>query len=304
LTAASINQPLMSTAELQAMQQLVRPGRRPHRRLSSGLAAGDQRSARRGAGLEFSELRPYQIGDDWRTIDWRATARNTRPMTKIYEEQRTRITAIVVDRGTTMHFGTRSMIKAALGARIAALFTFSSLAQRDAVCGMIYDPRISYFAPSQRLAPTLRFLHAVCAPLKTAAVPVSQRTGDTPYFLEQPVHALPAGARIVLVSDFAGLNEEHLEQLLRLRIGREVIAVQVTDPAEEQLADVGLLRIRGPNGQHHVVIDTSDGELREQYARAMTEHQERLAFVFHSAAIRHVLIHTNEDPAPVLQPLL
>ena len=294
----------MSTAELYTVQQLVRHGRRPLRKLTSGVASGDQRSSRRGAGLEFSELRPYQIGDDWRTIDWRATARNTRPMTKIYEEQRTRITAIVVDRGATMHFGTRTMIKAALGARVAALFAFSSLAQRDAVCGMIYDPEISYFAPSQRPVQTLRFLHAVCAPLKTAATYASQNTVDFPYFIDQPVHALPAGARVILVSDFAGLKEQHLEQLLRLRIGREVIAVQVADPAEQELADVGVLRIRGPGGQNSAVIDTGDAELRERYARAMAEQQERLAYLFRSAAIQHVLIQTNEDPAPVLQPLL
>src|SRR6202012_43382 len=107
------------------------------RRPSRALHAGAHRSAHRGRGLEFQEVRPYVSGDDPRTIDWRVTARRGRPHTKLFREERERPVWLLVDLQPGLFFGTRRQLKSALAVRTAALLAWIASLDDDRVGAVI-----------------------------------------------------------------------------------------------------------------------------------------------------------------------
>src|SRR3990172_1873062 len=156
--------PLLSTAELERLQRqtLMHRGRR---RTTAGAYAGPAPSIFRGRGMELEDVRAYQPGDDVRHMDWRATARTNRPITKVFRDERQQMIYLVIDRGPTMFFGTRGELKAASAARVAAVLAFSALAPQERVAGLISDPAGEQAFPKTRgLAGALKLLQAAAAP--------------------------------------------------------------------------------------------------------------------------------------------
>ena len=138
----AVHLPLLSDAELaqliqrvQAMNLVHDQSRDVHYR-----HAGDDRSVYLGRGLDFEEVRPYQRGDEVRDMDLRTTARTGKPYLKIYREEHQPALHIVVDRGASMRFGTRTQLKAALAARLAAIFAFSAMHSNTCIGGTVWQP--------------------------------------------------------------------------------------------------------------------------------------------------------------------
>jgi uncharacterized protein (DUF58 family) len=294
--APDVHAPLLSDAELddivRRMQALRPAGRHAwdvHQRHS-----GDLRSAHLGRGLDFEESRAYQRGDDIRDMDWRTTARTGKPHLKIYREEHQPTLHLVVDRGASMRFGTRTQLKAALAARIAAMFAFGAAAGNASVGGTLWQPGGFMLPGSSGQDGAIRLIHAAIAPC-----PPLPETSACPAFsevLRQLDFALPNGSRVILISDFRTLCEGDLPWLARLASHHEVRAIQVLDPAETELPQVGLMRFRDMVSGNTAWLDTGSRALRRAFQEQAALSHEKQHALFGRVGIPLERCLTSEDP--------
>lgn len=281
---------LLSTTELEQLQfKTLHHNLRSRHRATSSLL-GQRPSIFRGHGMELEDRRAYQAGDNVRYMDWRATARSGKPIMKVFREERTQGFFLMIDRRPSMHFGTRSELKAVTAARSAAILAFSALAARDTVAGMVVENDEKFFSGARDINNVLQLLRAASAPLPMA----NTHTATMGTLLAQIDRAVGRGASVSLISDFKDLGEEHIPALLQLTASHEVTALQIIDLAEEALPDAGKLRMTAPNGEVFV-IDTADIELRARYAQAMKKQHADLAQLFSRTGISLQRIYTHKD---------
>lgn len=282
--------PLLTIIELENLQRRTLQFQARRRRAVASRFAGPELSVFRGRGMELEDLRVYQPGDDVRHMEWRATARSGRPITKVFREERQRLVYLVVDRSPTMAFGTRREIKAATAARVAALLAFSALADQERVAGVVWNGEDEQSFPSSRsLDSALRLLHAAVAP-----IPPDQAAGGSLNALQRLDRAVERGSSIYLISDFHHFHENRLPVLRHLAERCDITAVQITDPAELQLGQAGKMRFRAPDGGLHIV-NTDDVRLRERYAAVMAERQAGLKQALHGAGVDLVRVSTHDE---------
>lgn len=248
--------------------------------------------------MDLHDARPYQPGDDLRRLDWRATARSDRPVSKVFVEERARALFLLIDRRPSMMFGTRRELKAATAVRVAAILAFSALAEREPVAGVVLDERGGrYFPPTRHLDGVLALLLAAAAPPRWpgrhAAAPATPApVGTAPYRLE-------AGTTCYLISDFEAVlaGEAGLDALLPAGVARQAaerVALRITDIAERRLPDAGVLRLAGPDGTR-ALIDSSDAGLRHRFRTAVLERDARLREACRRAGVRLLEIDQDAD---------
>ncbi len=282
--------PLLSDEELERLrQQTLEHWQRAIRR-GALPQAGPFPSLLRGQGLEIHDRRPYQPGDDVRHLDWRATARSDRPLSKVFLEERGRSLFLLIDRRPSLRFGSRREAKAASAARIAAILAFTALSSGERVGGMVLEE-----AP--RLYPASGASNQVFRLLQAAAAPFTARESPPPSLLPlwpEIARHCGAGTDLCLISDFHDLDDVP-PATLRALAGRCAIhAFQVKDQGEASLPDIGLLRLRTPTGET-VLVDSADATLRRRYARRMAHQQDELARILASAAIPLRMVYNHLD---------
>ncbi len=264
---------LLSTAELEQLQQRVLQRRHAQTRPLDTPYAGAFLSLHRGHGMELHDVRPYQPGDDIRHMDWRATARSGKPTSKVFLAERQRSLFMVIDRRPPMQFGSRVELKATSAARCAAILAFSALAARERVAGVVLDSEARFFPASQTIEGTLPLLQAAAAPLDSA---LPKQPIELNALFEQISHAAERGSSLILISDLHDLEAQHQPSLLNLASHFEPLALRITDPAEEQLEACGKIRVVSPLSGESNIIDTDNSALREAYADAMQQRRAQL----------------------------
>jgi uncharacterized protein (DUF58 family) len=306
--------PLLDDAELERLHSITLQYR-IRRRTRSLSGTGDLPALARGQGLEPHDTRPYQAGDDIRHIDWRATARSSRPVSKVFVQERAHHLFISLDRRLSMMFGTRRELKATTAARTAAILAFAAIVDRDCVTGMVFDPATHYFPPTRRLDGVLAFLRTAAAPpfhparavegpggvSADARTPARSASPGTPTVLRHIERAT-----LYLISDFNDvlLGEAAIAQYLPARHQGERIALRIVDPAERWLAPMGTLRLAPPGGGAPVVIDTSDPLLRARYQTMMAERTRELRRQCDRHGVRLIEIANDRDITSQLDGLL
>lgn len=295
----SSNVPLLSLDELERLQRQILHRRRTPRRLAAGHWSGAARSLFRGRGMELDDSRAYQPGDDVRHMDWRATARSGRPMSKVFREERQRQLYLVVDRGPSMHFGTRVETKAAAAARCAAVLAFSALTQQEHVAGLIID------GAEQRAYSAARHLDGVLPLLRAAGAPAADalQTPDWPAVYRHLQRTVSRGATVCLVSDLHDVDDNHRADLWHLASRCELMVLHVVDPAEIELPAAGRVRLTAGDGRVHT-IDSSDPELRARYAAAMAGRHAALRRLCHVVGAALQTVHTHRDTIEQLEGVL
>ena len=282
--------PLLDITELERLHRQTLHPRRAARLPVAGHGSGAARSLFRGRGMELDDTRAYQSGDDVRHIDWRATARSGRPMSKVFREERQRELCLVVDRGPSMHFGTRVETKATTAARAAAVLAFSALARQERVAGWVLDGRREQaFAPARRLDGVLPLLGAA-----SAAPSSDHHAPNWPSLWDRLYHSVARGATLCLITDLHHLDETQHAALWRLATRCELVVLQVIDPAEEELPMAGRVRLTAGDGRVHV-IDSGDEKLRARYAAAMAERHAAQRRACHSVGAYLHRLYTHRD---------
>jgi len=264
------------------------------RRLVDSQFAGDYRSLFKGQGMEFSEVREYQPGDEVRTIDWNVSARLGRPFVKRYVEERELTVMLALDVSGSSQFGTGSRFKSELAAELAAVLALAAVRNNDRIGLLCFSDRVEHAVPPRK---GRRHALRVLRDLLTIR-PVGRRT-DYAIALERLGRLLPHRSVVFVCSDFVGDNLERPLSLLAQR--HDVIALTVEDPAEVVLPDVGVARLTDPESGDVVDVDTSDPEVRAWFAAQIADEQRVRQKMFGRLGIDEVLVRTDSG---YVEPLL
>lgn len=270
----------ISDASLQALDIVI--GRRLH-----GLLAGDFRSPFAGVGTELYQVRPYIPGDDVRRIDWNVTARTSEPHVRAELEDRRAVTWVLVDTSASMAFGSadRRKMDVAEGVAIAIGHVATRRANRLGL--------VSFGGLKPFVAPPRQGRSGLLAALESLRQAPSGDGGIETAL--QIISGLAARrSLLVVVSDFRGPREWRVP-LLRLAPFHRILAVEIRDPREQSLVDVGELRLEDPETGEQLLVDTRDPVLRESFAEAAEAERLDLTQTLVSCGVRHVALSTDGD---------
>ncbi len=268
------------------------------------LQTGAYVSHFRGRGMEFDESRPYQPGDDPRSIDWRVTARSTTAYTKLFREERERPVLVMVDLRSNMHFATRGCFKSVNASRAAALLSWAAHHRGDRLGGLIFGDTVHReLKPRLGRQAALRFLHEL------AEHPDWERQehpGDpsAPFALAMASLRRVArpGSLVVILSDFLGIDRAAQSYLSSVARHNEVLAVVLSDPIERELPPPG--RYRLVKDEEELAIDTHARAARRDYRDAFTTRARELDRFCQRYGIHLMPLSTDDDPVSALQTAL
>ena len=205
-------------------------------RLVDQGVAGDYHSVFKGLGMEFAEVRPYQPGDDVRTIDWNVTARMGAPFVKKYVEERDLTVFLVVDVSGSLSFGSRAILKRELAAEVAALLSFAAVRNQDRVGAALVSDRLELFLPPRR-----RRTHVLRLVREILDRPAHGGT-DLESGLQAVLATLKRRSVLFVLSDFLGPS---CTRALKAAAARhDLILVEIVDPKDEALPQVGPVVLR------------------------------------------------------------
>ena len=264
------------------------------RGLVNSLFTGEYRSVFKGQGMEFSEVREYQPGDEVRSIDWNVTARMRKPYVKRYIEERELTVMLAVDLSGSERFGTRLRFKSELASELAAVLAMSAIRNNDRVGAVLFTDRIEHVVP-----PRKGRRHALRLIRDLLVFEPEGRGTELGAALEYTGKMLSHKSIIFVVSDF---QTENLEQPLKLLAQRhDVVAVTVDDPSEQVLPDIGLARFVDPETGETLNVDTSDPDVRARFTEAVTAELDARRRLLRRLAIDEIPVRTD---AGVVDPLI
>ena len=254
-----------------------------------GLLPGEYRAHDLGGGTELAQVRPYEPGDDIRRMDWNVTARTTVPHVRVHVPERALTAWLLLDVSPSMTFGTADRRKADVAEGVAVAIGHLAT-QRGNRLGIVTfgGSRDRRVPPAAGRAGLLGLL------LASRVEAVEEGTGAT-----SPVDALrianaaaPRGGLVVVVSDFRGPSNWRRD-LAAVAARHHVIAVEIGDPRETDLPDVGELTLVDAETGREVRVDTSSRRLRERFATAAVQDRARLAADFRRLGIDHIVLSTS-----------
>lgn len=298
----------ISLPDLIRLQAEARALKLPSARPARNRQAGIKRSARKGRGMAFAEVRQYQPGDDIRSIDWRVTARRQEPHTKLYEEERERPVLLLCDLGPTQFFGSGGAYKQVRAAQLTALLAWLSLWAGDQVGGIIFNgDQLVVQRPARRKKSVLQVLDNLARLQYQPSAPptvgsAAHVTANLDTALAEARRVAHTGSRIILISDFLGISGETSRLLGYLARHNTVSALRVVDPLEQTLPESGRFAVAGPEGP--VWFDAGNRRFQQAWAEKVAAHEHAFRECFRTAGIVPASIMTTDDPARALQPLL
>jgi uncharacterized protein (DUF58 family) len=255
------------------------------------LLAGQHASRLRGRGLDFEEIRRYQMGDDIRQIDWKVTARTRKTHSRVFTEERERTTLLLVDQRTTMFFGSIKNMKSVTAAEAAALGAWRVLAQKDRVGALVFnDSRIEEIRPQRSRSTVMRILHAIVQQNHELSVTggVQANPGMFNEVLRHCDRLAKHDCLVCIISDGFGNDEETRRILTRIARHNDVLFGFIHDPLEVELPAAG--RLVFGDGRLQLEVDTNNRGLRERF---------RATFAEERAAGRRFLLHRETPVLPL-----
>lgn len=277
------------------------PKRFPPPRRRHPARSGPYLSKIRGRGMEFDEARPYQPGDDVRSIDWRVTARSGRLHTKLFHEELERPVLVVVDGDDSMRFGTRTRLKSVQACRYAARVAWSALARGDRVGAVLGGPDGLLETRPQSRRPHLLTLLQRMGDWHNRLLQAPEsapRTTEHPLLeaLRVTRRVAPTGSLVYVVSDWKAADDAVLQTLGTLKRHHELRAIRIYDGLEEQLPHSGTYPVWSSGTRSEVVwLDCSQVDLREQHQRRATAERVQLEEAMRHSGVPLLSVRTDED---------
>jgi uncharacterized protein (DUF58 family) len=261
------------------------------KRLATDIFAGAYHSVFKGRGMEFDEVREYQLGDDIRSIDWNVTARTGRPHIKKFVEEREMTVMLLVDASRSCHFGTVNKLKSNLAAELAAVLAFSAIKNNDKVGLAIFTDTIEKFIPPRKgLRHVLRVIREVLY-----FKPKGHKT-DIKNALQFLSKVVRRKSVCFLISDFF---QDNIENVLRKDFTvankrHDLVAVTLNDPKEFELPDCGLLELEDAETASRCIVDSSNAQLRQKYRQHSLARVRSRENLFNKVGMDYVNISTHE----------
>jgi uncharacterized protein (DUF58 family) len=271
-------------------------------RLANEQLSGTYSSSFKGQGLAFREVRPYQAGDDVRTIDWNVSARMNEAFVKVFVEEREMTVMLVVDLSPSESFGTRRAPKARVASEVSALLAFSAIRNNDRVGLILASNKIDrVVAPKKGEKHVMRVVREILGfeprmelPAKTRdkkGQPLLGPGTDLKAALEALVGVARRRSIAFVVSDFFAQGYERALALAAAK--HDVVPVVLIDPRDRELPDVGLATFEDLETGESIVVDTSDPRVRAHHAKVMKKIEGARRQMFAKLGLDAVEIETS-----------
>jgi uncharacterized protein (DUF58 family) len=260
------------------------------RRLVNDSFAGEYHSIFKGRGMEFDEVRSYQVGDEIRTIDWNVTARTGEPYVKRYVEERELTVMLLVDASGSEDFGSVQRFKRELAAELTAVLAFAATTNNDRVGLVMFTDQIELIVP-----PRKGRTHILRLIRELLAFEPKGRGTDIKLALDTVNRILKRRGILFLISDFIADADKYRRALAVTNRRHDLIAVDLYDPLENEIKDVGLLSLQDPETDDIVWADTSSKAWRQSYQQRLQLLEMDKQRIFRQSKVTRIKIGTNED---------
>lgn len=266
--------------------------------LVESLFSGEYHSIFKGRGLEFSDVREYQPGDDVRSIDWNVTARRGRLFVKEFVEERQLNALVMVDLSASKAFGTGAKHNALIASEIAAILALAATTNNDRVGLLLVTDRVEYFIP-----PDTGRRHAMRLVLELLTYQPDGRGTTLSAGLRYADKVLRQRTTVFLISDFltgAAADPELMRSARKLAWYHDLVPIRLIDPAAGELPRVGMLAVDDPETGQRRVVNTSRRKVREAWKAQTLETRARMDDLFRDLQLDVVDIDTREEYLPPL----
>jgi uncharacterized protein (DUF58 family) len=260
------------------------------KRLVNDSFAGEYHSVFKGRGMAFDEVRPYQFGDEIRTIDWNVTARTGEPFVKRYVEERELTVMLMVDASASANFGTARQFKRELAAELAAVLSFAATTNNDRVGLLIFTDAVElYIPPRKGRRHVLRVIRELLA-----FEPRGKGT-DIRLALDTINRLLKRRSIVFLVSDFMADPESYRSALAIANRRHDLVAIDLHDPLEMEMGNAGIVALEDPETGDIVWADTHSQAWRAAYRERMQARTAATSRLLRQAAVDCIAIGTDHD---------
>ena len=258
------------------------------RRAVDEMLAGEYLGVFKGRGVEFDEVRQYQVGDDVRMIDWNVTARTGEPFIKRFIEERELSLYFLVDMSASGRFGSKEMTKRQAAAELTSLLAFSAVKNHDRVSLILFTDEVEHYVPPGKgRSHVMRMLNDLLS------FEPKRRGTNIASALDFLGRITKKQAVVFLVSDFQATGHE--EALTSLARRHDLIAAMMGDENERELPTVGLLHIRDAETGATRIVDTGSADIRSGFRRSVDNHRQELHELFEEADIDYFDVMTGAD---------
>ncbi|MDO8550361.1 MAG: DUF58 domain-containing protein [Ignavibacteria bacterium] len=258
------------------------------RGLVNQVFSGEYHSVFKGRGMEFSEVREYQFGDDIRNIDWNVTARFGHPFIKIFEEERELTVILLVDLSGSLFFGTVEKTKQQIAAELSAILAFSALKNNDKVGLILFTDKIEKFVPPRKgKKHVLRVIREVLS-----FEPKGKAT-NLKYALEYMNNAIKKKSIVFLISDFM---DQGYEKILRI-VGKkhDLIGIVLNDRREFSLPKIGMIKLKDTETGDDRWIDTSDSKVQKTIKEMKQRIIQGRKSLFLTSRLDSIEVNTDQN---------
>lgn len=275
----------METAEL---LKKVRKIEIKTRGLSNQIFSGEYHSAFKGRGMTFSEVREYQPGDDIRTIDWNVTARFNHTYVKVFEEEREMTVMLLVDVSASGAFGTQKQMKQDLITELCAVLAFSSIQNNDKIGVIFFSDKIEKFVPAKKgKTHVLRIIRDLIE-----FKPEHKKT-DIKQALKYLTNVIKKRSIAFVISDF--MSADFSDALKIANKKHDLVALRIYDKREQELPDIGLVKLRDTESGEMKWVNTSNTKVRTEFMVNAKKHEAYLKDLFNKSGVDTANISTSES---------
>lgn len=265
------------------------------RKLVDDSFAGEYHSIFKGRGMAFEEVRPYQPGDEIRTIDWNVTARTGETYVKEFVEERELTAMFLVDASASGDFGSTGRFKREVAAELASVLAFAATTNNDRVGLMIFTDQIELIIP-----PRKGRKHVLRLIRELLAFNPKQSGTDIRLALDRVNQLLKRRSIIFLVSDFIAEPEQYQRALSITNRRHDLIAIDLHDPLEAQIGNVGLLALEDPESGQVIWVDTASAAWHEAFHQKRQQQETAKTRAIRQAQVDRIAIRTDR---PYVTPL-
>jgi uncharacterized protein (DUF58 family) len=278
------------------IDDLMRRGRWPVLRRLGFHPGGDERSSLRGTGIEYSDVREYQAGDDPRSIEWNITARSDRPYVRESLPDRGIDAWLLIDVTRSLDWGTARCLKRDLALEFTSVVGQLLVGRGNRVGALIFDQKVRTIIPpsSGRNA-----LLQLIARVERAAQGAGEGSTDLAQALKEAGHLIRRHSLMLVLTDF--MTPDGWQQPMRtLGIRHEVVAVCIADPREREIPDVGIVTFQDPETGQQLLVDTTSAKLRARFQTAAQAQRERLREELRHCRVALAELSTDAELVPQL----
>lgn len=265
------------------------------RRLSQQALSGSYKSAFKGKGMAFSEVREYVPGDDPRDIDWNVTARYNAPHIKVYEEERELTLMLLIDISKSLEFGSAQNSKRTLATEVAATLAFASISNNDKVGLILFSNKVElYIPPGKGKKHVLHIIRRILT-----HQPQNRETNpQAPLKLLNQV--VKKRCTAFLISDFISPIESYSNELKLSARRHDLVAIRLCDRRDRELSPMGWTLFEHPETGMTQWVNTSSAKVRKEYTKQSDALEEQLTRQLRVTGVDFCKVYTDADLLPPL----